>query len=332
MLQVAEIEFVVAESSLEDLLKVAHSAGSGQAWTTKDAYARSMALRDFVAQMSKSKEYSVDEQLGLYVRAMKAATSTSSGRAHSAGSGQAGGAEDINLLLEKIAEIPSVKALELVLSHLNDKATVNEAGVAVIQLAMSVAEEHLDKASAAVKKVTKAPVDGFVRRRAAGLVTQWTGGAGKPVSAENAVPGLRHLHIHGRYYRVEGLETARIGKEGTVNTFDVTKTSANYPRCFGVRFLGYVKVPTDGAYTFYVNADNAARLWFGEHVVVDDVRGSSEKSGTIVLKAGLHPIRADYYQNEGSYSMKVEVKGPGMDKQPIPDTMLWHEKVVTPEK
>ena len=240
----------------------------------------------------------------------------------------AGGAGDINVLLEKMAEIPSVKALELALSHLNDKATATEAGEAVIQLALSVAEEHLDKAGAAVKRVAKAPADGVVRRRAAGLVEQWTGGAGKAVSVENVVAGLQARHISNRYWKIEELEKAGTDAPYSVNTFDVVKESSGYPHCFGKRFLGYVKVPKDGAYTFYVRADDAARLWFGDYVVVDipEMRGYPEKSGTIVLKKGLHPIRTDYYQNEGQYWMKVEVKGPGMDKQPIPDSMLWHKK------
>jgi hypothetical protein len=112
-----------------------------------------------------------------------------------------------------------------------------------------------------------------------------------------------------------------------INTFDVVRL-CQWPRAFGARFLGYVKAPKDGAYTFYVKADNGARLWFGHYVVVDcdHVEGPPEQPGSIVLKAGLHPFRLDYYQNEGRYSLNVNVKGPGMDKQPIPDKMLWHQK------
>ena len=112
-----------------------------------------------------------------------------------------------------------------------------------------------------------------------------------------------------------------------MNTFDVAKNSEGYPRCFGKRFLGYVRVPRDGAYTIFVRADDASRLWFGDCVVVDNVEapGWPEQSGTIVLKKGLHPIRVDYYQREGGYWMKVGIKGPGMERKPLPDDMLWHE-------
>lgn len=115
----------------------------------------------------------------------------------------------------------------------------------------------------------------------------------------------------------------------------------NGPRKRGVELTGYVKIPADGAYTFYLATDDNkgskafVRLHGMELIDADKsyVPGTEtssdlgEKKNPVYLKAGLHPIRIGYVGTAGPAS-KVTLKweGPGLSKQEIPASAFSHEK------
>jgi len=96
-------------------------------------------------------------------------------------------------------------------------------------------------------------------------------------------------------------------------------------RSFGLRFTGYVEVPADGLYTFYTASDDGSRLWIGDELLVDNdgVHGVVEKSESIRLKAGKHPIKVTYFQAGYGFSLQVLYKGPTFDKRVIPADALY---------
>ncbi len=60
--------------------------------------------------------------------------------------------------------------------------------------------------------------------------------------------------------------------------------------------------------------------------VVDDdgVHTMIEKSGSIYLQAGLHPLRLDWFNNLDKYGLEADYQGPGIPRQKIPDAALFH--------
>ncbi len=69
----------------------------------------------------------------------------------------------------------------------------------------------------------------------------------------------------------------------------------------GALFTGFIKVPSDGVYSFEVAADGGALLRIHDATVVDADFGYTpgmEASGTIRLKAGLHPFRLYYWRGD----------------------------------
>lgn len=88
---------------------------------------------------------------------------------------------------------------------------------------------------------------------------------------------------------------------------------------FGLRFTGNVLAPKSGKYTFFTNSDDGSRLYIGKKLVVnnDGLHGPVEKSGTIELAAGPHPIVVTYFDNGGGDGLNVAWSGPGMNKQNI---------------
>ncbi|MCK0191722.1 sulfatase-like hydrolase/transferase [Arenibacter sp. F20364] len=95
-------------------------------------------------------------------------------------------------------------------------------------------------------------------------------------------------------------------------------------------FEGYIRVPSDGDYTFYVSANSGAFLRIHDAAVIDadyEYFQNSPKSGSIKLKAGLHPFRV-YYKSpkKGKPSLELEWSGPGQERETIPTRVFFQPK------
>jgi len=95
---------------------------------------------------------------------------------------------------------------------------------------------------------------------------------------------------------------------------------------FAVRFSGYVQVPQEGAYTFHIGSDDGSQLFIGDKLVVDNdgLHATAVQKGTILLEAGLHPIRVTFFEGAGGEVLDVLYEGPGVEKQTIPPSVLFH--------
>jgi signal transduction histidine kinase len=55
----------------------------------------------------------------------------------------------------------------------------------------------------------------------------------------------------------------------------------------------------------------------------DGLHSVSERTGTLFLSAGLHPITVKWFNGPGKYALGVDAMGPGMARQQIPDASLF---------
>lgn len=109
----------------------------------------------------------------------------------------------------------------------------------------------------------------------------------------------------------------------------ITYPYEKFPDCFGLLFKGLVEIPSDGVYTFALLSNDGSRLFIDDQLVVDNDgwHGARERYGQIALKAGFHPIRVAYIQVGGGKALKAFIEGPGLQKQEITDTILWHNSI-----
>lgn len=144
------------------------------------------------------------------------------------------------------------------------------------------------------------------------------------VSAVATAPGVRWKAVEGAFPWVPNIEPVKASGEGVVPVPGACPAL----RQGAVLYSGYIDVPRDGAYTFYLNTGSAALLRIHEATVVDADYGytpGTERSGTVHLKAGLHPFRL-YHTVKGSSRTAVELQwsGAGISKQPLPAAHLKH--------
>ena len=99
--------------------------------------------------------------------------------------------------------------------------------------------------------------------------------------------------------------------------FDISPATREFS--FGFVFVGTLKVPADGEYTFIVDSDDGSRLSVDgkELLVYDGIHGTGKPQlAKVKLKQGRVPIRVDYFQGPtGAKELIVKWSGPGFEQR-----------------
>ncbi len=103
----------------------------------------------------------------------------------------------------------------------------------------------------------------------------------------------------------------------------------------GIAFTGYLNVPNEGGYTFFLTTDTGAFVRLHDAQLIDAdfgyTGGTERSSGTIPLAAGLHPLRIHYrHADAAGHSLTLEWEGPGITRQPVPANRFLIEGVAEP--
>lgn len=146
--------------------------------------------------------------------------------------------------------------------------------------------------------------------------------------AENpagAVSGINYQYYEGTWPSMPDFGTLTPIKTGTINNFDffsIRNRADNY----GIRFTGYVNIPADGLYSFYVIASTTGKLTIGNDLIIQH---SYPQDGdilynSIALKAGKHAFTFDYLDYNASNEFAVvQIAGPGLSRKVIEDGDLF---------
>lgn len=145
----------------------------------------------------------------------------------------------------------------------------------------------------------------------------------KAVKAKNLKDGLTC-----DFYKLRIDKTTKIKGEPTksfvVNNFTVP-AEAKAPS-FGLKYNGYINVPETGVYSFYFTCDDSGILYIDDQVIIDNEGPHSpvEKSGQAALAKGLHPIRLDFVEAGGGYTLRIKYSVNGSEVKDIPDSWFVH--------
>ncbi len=137
--------------------------------------------------------------------------------------------------------------------------------------------------------------------------------------------------LHYRYYESYVVNTPDLKKLGAPDSgicsgFNIDKRKKD--SFFAFNFKGLLKVPVTGLYTFYLESNDGSRLFIdGDEVIENDgAHIAKEEVGKIGLQAGYHRIEVNYFQRGGGKKLKVSWQRPGIDKQEIPEEILFNSK------
>jgi len=94
---------------------------------------------------------------------------------------------------------------------------------------------------------------------------------------------------------------------------------------FAFRFSGFIEIPANGSYTFFMTADDEASFFIdGAQAMHGCDWCGPETNVTRTFSAGMHPIALEYYLGgRPGGSLSVSWQPSGGVKQAIPDSLLW---------
>ncbi|TAH27497.1 MAG: glycoside hydrolase family 92 protein [Cytophagales bacterium] len=145
--------------------------------------------------------------------------------------------------------------------------------------------------------------------------------------------GLKYKFYEGEFDGIPDFETLKPKEEDTVSQISVAKNKDRDN--FGLVMEGFIKIPEDAIYTFYMgNIDEAAKLYIDDELFIEAYyhHGKHEHRHKAALQAGYHRIKLEYIETTGVEKLNLQIKSHQIgkhhashhEKHSIPATWLYH--------
>ncbi|MDP9075961.1 MAG: family 20 glycosylhydrolase [Bacteroidota bacterium] len=145
-----------------------------------------------------------------------------------------------------------------------------------------------------------------------------------PVKIAPPKPGLQCTYYKAFFKETALMHDAKVDSTFITNKIEVPST-VKAPS-FGITYKGFIDVPADGIYSFYLTCDDGGVLRIGHSVTVnnDGNHSAQERSGQIALKMGTHPFNLDFIEGGGGFKLLLKYSLNGSEPKEIPSTWLTH--------
>ncbi len=147
--------------------------------------------------------------------------------------------------------------------------------------------------------------------------------ASTPLPREERSQGLLVKVFPGTYPSVDSLpdreesypEGVRAARVPRVQIPDVAP-----PDTYGAILEGFIQIPRDGIYTFFLTSDDGSSLLIDQELVVDNdgYHSMSERGGQAALRRGWHPLEIRFFQGGGDADVRLEIEGPHTTRREVP--------------
>lgn len=147
----------------------------------------------------------------------------------------------------------------------------------------------------------------------------------KNYEGSNLRPGLKYKYYEEDVLYVDELEKFKPKKMGITTNFSIADRDND--GLFAFIYSGFIKIPKDGVYTFFLSTNDGGVLYIdGKRFIDKDGPGTATPlSRTVNIKAGTYKIGEKYFQMGGGFANTVSWKGPGIKKEVIPASVLFHK-------
>ncbi|MGD9635420.1 MAG: alpha-L-fucosidase [Pirellulales bacterium] len=140
--------------------------------------------------------------------------------------------------------------------------------------------------------------------------------------------GLRVSKYDGGWQTLDQMKDREPVEVVDATGFDLTERL--HEEHSALAFEGLLNVPADGIYTFSISSDDGSRLFIGRQLVVDNdgLHPMREKSGCVGLKAGLQPLRVEWFNAGASAGLEVRWQGPQTERQELSTAAIYRPSAV----
>jgi len=145
----------------------------------------------------------------------------------------------------------------------------------------------------------------------------------EPINLNSVKQGMHYDYFERFFVSTEDMDDLTPFESGIMNKFTIE--NAKVESYFGYQYKAYIKVPTDGIYTFYLESNDGSRLFIDSEELIENEanHGAVEETGVIALKKGFHKIKVRYFQCGGGKALKVSWDGPDFSKKEIKENDLY---------
>jgi hypothetical protein len=141
----------------------------------------------------------------------------------------------------------------------------------------------------------------------------------EPDAVPDAVKGVRYDYYEGEWTGPPDFGALKPSKCGVAEQIDLSNRARESGIAF--RFTGCIEISKDGNYFFHLNSDGWCRLLVGDTEIAGGFR---ENAGDIPLKPGKHAFTLLYCSGSGERALSLQIEGPGLSKQAVPASALFH--------
>lgn len=149
-------------------------------------------------------------------------------------------------------------------------------------------------------------------------------GMTEPIVPTKTSPGLAYVYYEGSWDKLPGFDTLKSAKSVVLDSIAVPSFARDED--YGVVISGFITVPRDGLYDFFIGSDDGSDFRIADTLLIDNdgLHGMGDVEGGIGLKAGTHHIQIRMFQKKGDEGLRLLVDGPGVRKQSVPPSWLSH--------
>ncbi|MFH1197095.1 MAG: alpha/beta hydrolase-fold protein [bacterium] len=150
------------------------------------------------------------------------------------------------------------------------------------------------------------------------------------LKAETNLPeltgGLHYSYYEGTWDFLPDFKSLTAITTGISTDFKMNERKGD--ENFALRYEGFIDIPKDNVYTFYLGSDDGSRLLIGDKLIVDNdgLHGVIEKSGKVFLEQGGHRIEILFFQKGGGFEVNLQYESSEIAKQKVPETNFYINK------
>ncbi|MBW4889333.1 family 20 glycosylhydrolase [Mucilaginibacter sp. HMF5004] len=137
--------------------------------------------------------------------------------------------------------------------------------------------------------------------------------------------GLKYVVHSGLFNNTEQIDNGPVIDTGAIKHFG-TAAFRSKSRNFGVIYNGFIRIDTDGKYSFTTQSADGSVVLIDDQLVVNNEGKHSlfEQGGDIDLLKGFHKITVKYFFIGAANSLRVYITPPGKPKTELPSDVMFN--------
>lgn len=126
-----------------------------------------------------------------------------------------------------------------------------------------------------------------------------------PLPVKESKPGISFKFTDKKVSAAKNLQIDLPDTTGTMQAISLSPFASKIT--LGIIYEGYILVPADDMYKFTLKSDDGGVLYVADELIVvnDGEHASTQRAGTIPLRAGYHKIRLHYFDAGGGRDLQL---------------------------